>query len=69
MTPEHMVHMANQIAQFFASYPHDEAVADIADHLKKFWEPRMRRQIADYVAAEGGGLHPLMVEAVRTLGR
>jgi hypothetical protein len=39
MTPDKMVHMANQIALFFASYPHDEAVAGVADHINKFWEP------------------------------
>jgi formate dehydrogenase subunit delta len=65
--PQKMVHNANQIALFFASYPHDEAVASVADHLKKFWEPRMRRQIVAYVAAGGTGLHPLALEAVRRL--
>ena len=62
-----MVHNANQIALFFASYPHDEAVAGIADHLQKFWEPRMRKQIVEYVAGGGGGLHPLALEAVPRL--
>ena len=33
--------MANQIAQFFRSYPHDEAVAGVASHLEAFWPPRM----------------------------
>ncbi len=50
-----MVHMANQIALFFASYPKEEAVASITNHLKMFWEPRMRRQIIEYVAAGGAG--------------
>ena len=45
MRTEDMLHNANQIATFFASYPHDEAVAGIEDHLRKFWEPRMRNQI------------------------
>ena len=67
MTPEKMVHMANQIALFFAGYPHDEAVAGVADHLKKFWEPRMRRQIIAYVEGGGAGLHELVPEAVRQL--
>ncbi len=62
-----MVHKANQIALFFASYPRDEAVAGVADHLQKFWEPRMRRQIIDYVAAGGAGLHELVPEAVSRL--
>jgi len=62
-----MVHRANQIAQFFAAYPRDEAVAGIEDHLRRFWEPRMRRQIIDYIAAGGAGLHELVPEAVREL--
>jgi formate dehydrogenase subunit delta len=67
MEAEHMVHMANQIAQFFASYPHDEALAGVTDHFQKFWEPRMRKQIEEYVAQGGGGLHELAIEAVKRL--
>ena len=33
--------MANQIAQFFKSYPDDEAVAGIASHIEAFWTPKM----------------------------
>jgi formate dehydrogenase subunit delta len=62
-----MVHNANQIALFFAAYPHEEAVAGVADHLKRFWEPRMKRQIIAYVEAGGAGLHELVPEAVRRL--
>ncbi len=62
--PETMVHRANQIALFFASYSREEAVAGVADHLVKFWEPRMRRQLAEYVAADGAGLHDLVRAAV-----
>jgi formate dehydrogenase subunit delta len=67
MNPQVMVHKANQIALFFASYPRDEAVESVADHLRKFWEPRMRRQIVAYVEAGGGGLHELVPDAVRKL--
>jgi len=63
-----MVHRANQIALFFSSYPRDEAVAGVADHLKKFWEPRMRRQLAEYIAGQGAGLHPLVPDAMAQLG-
>ncbi|HUA21660.1 MAG TPA: formate dehydrogenase subunit delta [Bryobacteraceae bacterium] len=62
-----MVHRANQIALFFASYPHDEAVAGVTDHLNKFWERRMRQQIVAYVAKGGSGLHQLALEAVKRL--
>jgi len=62
-----MVHMANQIALFFAGYPREEAVGGVTDHLKKYWEPRMRKQIIEYVAGGGAGLHELAVEAVKRL--
>jgi formate dehydrogenase subunit delta len=67
MESEHMVHMANQIALFFAPYPREEAVSGVADHLQKFWEPRMRKQIVAYVADGGAGLHELALEAVKRL--
>lgn len=62
-----MVHKANQIALFFASYTHEEAVAGVLNHLRSFWEPRMRRQIIEYVEHGGAGLHEIAVEAVRRL--
>lgn len=62
-----MVHKANSIAQFFAAYPHDEAVAGVANHLARFWEPRMRRHLQDYLAGGGEGLHPLVREAATQL--
>jgi formate dehydrogenase subunit delta len=67
MTAEKMVHMVNQIALFFAGYPRDEAIASIADHLRKFWEARMLRQLTDYVSEGGSGLHELVPEAVSRL--
>jgi hypothetical protein len=47
MSPDKLVRMANQIATFFHSKPHDEAVAGVADHISNFWEPRMRAQLFD----------------------
>ena len=67
MKAEHMVHNANQIALYFAAYPREEAIASIVDHLKKFWELRMRQQIIQYVAKGGAGLHELVVEAVKRI--
>ena len=44
----------------------DEALEGIATHLKKFWEPRMRRELLAHLdaAAEGSGLHALVAEAL-----
>jgi formate dehydrogenase subunit delta len=68
MDPEKMVHNANQIAAFFASYPREEAIAGVANHLRLYWVPRMRAQIIEYVRTHGGeGLHELVPEAVARL--
>ncbi len=62
-----MVHKANQIALFFATFPHDEGVEGVANHLRMFWAPRMRREIIEFVDGGGEGLHELAEEAVRRL--
>lgn len=58
-----IVRMANQIATFFAAYPHDEAVREIAYHLTHFWDPRMREQLRRHIKAGGRDLSPLALEA------
>jgi formate dehydrogenase subunit delta len=63
MSPDKMIHMANQIALFFESKPHDEGVEGMAGHITDFWEPRMRKQLFDHIAAGGAGLRPLVIEA------
>ena len=67
MSNDKPVMMANQIGRFFASQPHEDAVAAIADHLKKFWEPRMRSQILAYLDQGGAGLDPPVLKAVQSL--
>jgi formate dehydrogenase subunit delta len=68
MNPDRLVHMANDIGDFFAAQPDPaEAAAGIATHLRKFWDPRMRRQIlAAMDAGQAEGLHPLVAAALRT---
>ena len=57
--------MANDIGAYFAGYSdQDEAVDGVANHLRNFWEARMRREIVDYVAKGGDELSPLVREAV-----
>ena len=67
MSPEKLVYMANQIGRFFAHRPEAQAVADIGEHLRKFWDPRMRKAIIEYVDAGGGGLQPHVLKAVQSL--
>uniref|UniRef100_E1T6B7 Formate dehydrogenase delta subunit n=1 Tax=Burkholderia sp. (strain CCGE1003) TaxID=640512 RepID=E1T6B7_BURSG len=58
MDIRNLIDMANRIGDFFASMPdHDEAVAGVADHIRRFWEPRMRRAlIASLDAPQTGGI-------------
>lgn len=67
MDVDNLVHMANRIADFFEAMPdHDEARQGVAQHLQRYWEPRMRRELVAHVqAGQGAGLHPLVLEAVR----
>lgn len=67
MNIDNLVKMANQIGTFFEAEPdRDQALADIAGHLKRSWEPRMRRALLEHVDRDGGGqLKDIVMEAVR----
>ena len=58
-----LVRMANQIADFFRSKPPADALAGAADHIKKFWDPRMKAKMAEHLSHGGEGLSPLAREA------
>lgn len=68
MHTESLVRMANQIGSFFEAMPdRPEALENAAQHLKRFWEPRMRRALLQHLDAGGeAALNPLMAEAIRT---
>jgi formate dehydrogenase subunit delta len=59
-----MIRMTNQIAAFFEAYPRADAIEGIAKHVKSFWDPRMRKQLDEYIAAGGEGLSPLVIAAI-----
>jgi formate dehydrogenase subunit delta len=67
MSADKLVMMANQIGAFFASQPHVDVEAAIADHLQKFWEPRMRQAILAHLDEGGVGLLPVVRRAVARL--
>lgn len=65
-----LVKMANQIGSFFAAWPDPEAARkEVANHLTRFWDPRMRAALLAHVdgAAGASGLDPLVAESVRLL--
>lgn len=67
MSADRLVTMANQIGKFFAPQAGGHAVADIADHLEKFWDPHMRAAIIAHLAAGGAGLDEPVKQAVARL--
>ena len=66
MNIQNLVKMANQIGIFFEDEPDSaQATRDVASHLKRFWEPRMRKTLLHYVENGGEGLLPIVTRAVR----
>ena len=64
-----LIKMANEISAYFASEPDaEQAAKDVAAHLKRYWEPRMRRQIITYYEERrGAGLTDLAQRGVGLL--
>jgi formate dehydrogenase subunit delta len=66
-----LIKMTNEIGEFFAgvdSTDPEAAARDVANHLKRYWAPRMRAQMLKYYAERGGaGLTDLGKRAVALL--
>ncbi|HET6718425.1 MAG TPA: formate dehydrogenase subunit delta [Rhodocyclaceae bacterium] len=70
MNIDKLVKMANDIGNNYEAWPdRDAACQEVTNHLRKFWDPRMRRELAAHLAASGtqSGLKPLVAEAVTRL--
>jgi formate dehydrogenase subunit delta len=68
MEIQRLIKLANNIGSFFEAEPDKTKGAQgVAVHIKNFWEPRMRRQILEYVdAQEGKGLSDVVLTALRS---
>ena len=66
-TDDKLVMMANQIAAFFAAQGEAKAVPAVADHIRKFWDPEMRRKFLAQMETSGLPLHPLARDAAKLL--
>ena len=66
---EHLIEMANDIGAYFISDKNHERARDgVRNHLERFWDPRMRAEIA--AAIEEGraeGLDPIALSAIRQI--
>ena len=62
-----LIEMANQIGEFFDSMPdHPEAVDSVADHIHRFWAPRMRIALLNGLDDPSivAALEPIVLEAL-----
>ena len=68
MNIDHMIKMANEISIFWeAEAGPQKAPVEVASHLKRFWEPRMRGQIIEHFRKGAAGLDDVAREAVGIL--
>jgi formate dehydrogenase subunit delta len=68
MDIDRLVAMANDIAAFFASEPDPQSAAEqVENHLRRFWEPRMRIEICRHAREGGAGLSTLALRGVQLL--
>jgi len=62
---ESLVRMANQIGAFFEAMPdRAEALQDLATHIRKFWEPRMRTALLAHLDEGGADLRGIVTDAL-----
>ncbi len=64
MDPARIILMANQIARNFAIQGHEAAVAATAQHIRDFWDPRMK---AAFKAYDATALDPIARAAIEAL--
>ena len=64
MDPARLIYMANQIARNLAAQGEATAIVATAQHLRDFWDPRMKAAI---LAADHNALDPIARAAVAQL--
>ncbi|AZG78918.1 formate dehydrogenase subunit delta [Methylocystis rosea] len=67
MALERIVVMANQIGDFFAPYPLERRAEGIRNHLRTYWDPRMRDELLEHIASGGAGLAPHVIAGAKLL--
>ena len=54
MNAANLIKMANQIGTFFEAMPDSQqAIAGVAEHIRRYWEPRMQTALINHVAENG----------------
>jgi len=61
------VRLANEIAVQFHHRPPEQAAQAIAQHIRMFWDPRMKAALLRLAAADPNSLDPLALAATREI--
>ena len=62
-----LVDMANQMSDYFRTLPAAEGLPGAADHMAKFWTPKMRDRIIAHLKSGAPGLDAFSAEAIALL--
>ena len=69
MDAHYLVDMVNEIAAFFAGEDPSKAAENVANHLRRYWDPRMRKQIIEHAGSGGEGLSQVARAGVELIAR
>ncbi len=61
------IRLINKVVVHFGYLPTEQAVTEVAEHVRKFWDPRMKRRLFDLVDAAAGDLEPVALAAAALL--
>jgi len=59
--------MINQIVAHFGYLPTEQATTAVADHVGKFWDPRMKRRLLEFVDSDTSDFEPVALAAAALL--
>ena len=62
-----VVRLGHDLVRNFEALPPEKAAVEIATHIRKFWEPRMRHELVARVRWGDTSLHPLLGRATEDL--
>ena len=62
-----VVRLGHDLVRNFEALPREKAATEIATHIRKFWEPRMRQDLLARIRFGDTTLHPLLVRAAEDL--
>jgi formate dehydrogenase subunit delta len=61
------IRLINKVVVHFGYLPAEQAVTEVADHVRKFWDPRMKRRLLELVDSEPSDLEPVALAAAALL--